>query len=271
MKSVRPKKFLGQHFLKDLNIARAIADTVDACPDIPVLEVGPGMGVLTQYLLPKSREVKVVEIDFESVAYLRENFPQLEDHIVEDDFLKMHLEHVFGGRSFVLTGNYPYNISSQIFFKMLENRELIPCCTGMIQKEVAERLAAQPGCKAYGILSVLVQLWYDVDYLFTVEPGVFNPPPKVKSAVIRMTRNDKADCGCDEKLLRRVVKSTFNQRRKMLRGSLKPLFAQLDMEAGVTVDHSAFLADPLLTKRPEQLSIADFVFLTNAIAGEYAQ
>ncbi|EJW97227.1 dimethyladenosine transferase [gut metagenome] len=271
MKSVRPKKFLGQHFLKDLNIARAIADTVDACPDIPVLEVGPGMGVLTQYLLPKSREVKVVEIDFESVAYLRENFPQLEDHIVEDDFLKMHLEHVFNGRSFVLTGNYPYNISSQIFFKMLEYRELIPCCTGMIQKEVAERLAAQPGCKAYGILSVLVQLWYDVDYLFTVEPGVFNPPPKVKSAVIRMTRNDKADCGCDEKLLRRVVKSTFNQRRKMLRGSLKPLFAQLDMEAGVAVDHSAFLADPLLTKRPEQLSIADFVALTNAIAGEYSK
>lgn len=201
-------------FLKDQNVAKAIADTVDACPDIPVLEVGPGMGVLTQYLLPKKRETKVVEIDFESVAYLREEYPQLEENIIEDDFLKMHLEHTFGGRPFVLTGNYPYNISSQIFFKMLDYRELIPCCTGMIQKEVAERLAAKPGCKAYGILSVLVQLWYDVEYLFTVEPGVFNPPPKVKSAVIRMTRNEATSCGCDERLLRRVVKTTFNQRRK---------------------------------------------------------
>lgn len=202
MKSVRPKKFLGQHFLKDLGVARAIADTVDACPDLPILEVGPGMGVLTQFLLPKGREVKVVEIDFESVEYLRKNFPELEEQIVEDDFLKMHLEHVFDGRQFVLTGNYPYNISSQIFFKMLEYRDLIPCCTGMIQKEVAERLAAAPGSKTYGILSVLVQLWYDVEYLFTVEPGVFNPPPKVKSAVIRMTRNRVSDAGCDERLLR---------------------------------------------------------------------
>jgi len=198
MKSVRPKKFLGQHFLKDLGVARAIADTVDACPDLPILEVGPGMGVLTQFLLPKGREVKVVEIDFESVEYLRKNFPELEEQIVEDDFLKMHLEHVFDGRQFVLTGNYPYNISSQIFFKMLEYRDLIPCCTGMIQKEVAERLAAAPGSKTYGILSVLVQLWYDVEYLFTVEPGVFNPPPKVKSAVIRMTRNRVSDAGCDD-------------------------------------------------------------------------
>ena len=268
MKSVKPKKFLGQHFLKDLNTARAIADTVDACPDIPVLEVGPGMGVMTQYLLPKPRLLKVVEIDFESVAYLRENFPQLEENIIEDDFLKMHLEHTFDGKPFVLTGNYPYNISSQIFFKMLDYRHLIPCCTGMIQKEVAERLAAKPGCKAYGILSVLVQLWYDVEYLFTVEPGVFNPPPKVKSAVIRMTRNSQVDCGCDEKLLRRVVKTAFNQRRKMMRGSLKPLFAQLDAEAGRSMDHSAFLAQPLLTKRPEQLSVAEFIALTNAVAAE---
>ena len=268
MKSVRPKKFLGQHFLKDLGTAQAIADTVDACPDIPVLEVGPGMGVLTQYLLPKEREVKVVEIDFESVAYLRENYPQLEANIIEDDFLKMHLEHTFEGRPFVLTGNYPYNISSQIFFKMLDYRHLIPCCTGMIQKEVAERLAAKPGCKAYGILSVLVQLWYDVEYLFTVEPGVFNPPPKVKSAVIRMTRNNQVDCGCDEKLLRRVVKTAFNQRRKMMRGSLKPLFSQLDMEKGGAKDHSTFLSQPLLTKRPEQLSVAEFIDLTNAVAAE---
>ena len=168
MKNVRPKKALGQHFLTDQNIARAIADTVDACPALPILAAGPGMGVLTQYLLPKGREVKVVEIDIESVAYLRANYPDLEASIIEDDFLKMHLDHTFGGRPFVLTGNYPYNISSQIFFKMLDNRDLIPCCTGMIQKEVAERLAARPGPKAYGILTVLVQLWYDVDYLFTV-------------------------------------------------------------------------------------------------------
>ncbi len=268
MKSVRPKKSLGQHFLKDLGIARAIADTVDACPDIPVLEVGPGMGVLTQFLLSKERQVKVAEIDFESVKYLREHFPQLEEGIIEDDFLKMHLENTFGGQSFVLTGNYPYNISSQIFFKMLDYRHLIPCCTGMIQKEVAERLAAQPGCKAYGILSVLVQLWYDVEYLFTVEPGVFNPPPKVKSAVVRMTRNSVTDCGCDERLLRRVVKTAFNQRRKMMRGSLKPLFAQLDAERGVAADHATFLAQPLLTRRPEQLSVAEFVDLTNAVAAE---
>lgn len=268
MKSVRPKKFLGQHFLKDLGVARAIADTVDACPDLPILEVGPGMGVLTQFLLPKGREVKVVEIDFESVEYLRKNFPELEEQIVEDDFLKMHLEHVFDGRQFVLTGNYPYNISSQIFFKMLEYRDLIPCCTGMIQKEVAERLAAAPGSKTYGILSVLVQLWYDVEYLFTVEPGVFNPPPKVKSAVIRMTRNRVSAAGCDERLLRRVVKTAFNQRRKMMRGSLKPLFAQLDNECGSDRSHAEFLAQPLLTKRPEQLSVADFVALTNAVAQE---
>ena len=268
MKSVRPKKILGQHFLKDLGVARAIADTVDACPDLPILEVGPGMGVLTQFLLPKGREVKVVEIDFESVEYLRKNFPELEEQIVEDDFLKMHLEHVFDGRQFVLTGNYPYNISSQIFFKMLEYRDLIPCCTGMIQKEVAERLAAAPGSKTYGILSVLVQLWYDVEYLFTVEPGVFNPPPKVKSAVIRMTRNRVSDARCDERLLRRVVKTAFNQRRKMMRGSLKPLFAQLDNECGSDRSHAEFLAQPLLTKRPEQLSVADFVALTNAVAQE---
>jgi 16S rRNA (adenine1518-N6/adenine1519-N6)-dimethyltransferase len=270
MKLVRPKKFLGQHFLKDLSIASAIADTVDACPDLPVLEVGPGMGVMTQFLVKKDRPVKVVEIDFESVAYLRENFPSLEDNIIEDDFLKMHLDRTFDGGQFVLTGNYPYNISSQIFFKMLDNRELIPCCTGMIQKEVAERLAASPGSKAYGILSVLVQLWYDVDYLFTVAPGVFNPPPKVQSAVIRMTRNDRQACGADERLLKRVVKGTFNQRRKMLRVSLRPLFARLDSERGVTKSHADFLAQPLLTKRPEQLSVEEFIDLTNAIEAEMA-
>lgn len=269
MRSVRPKKFLGQHFLTDLSTARAIADTVDACPELPVLEVGPGMGVLTQFLLPKNRPLKVVEIDFESVAYLRRNFPQLEEQIIEDDFLKMHLERTFGGQPFVLTGNYPYNISSQIFFKMLDNRSLIPCCTGMIQKEVAERLAAAPGCKAYGILSVLVQLWYDVEYLFTVEPGVFNPPPKVKSAVVRLTRNERNNCGCDERLLKRVVKTTFNQRRKMLRGSLRPLLSQLTAETGLQPDTTDFLSTENLTRRPEQLSVNEFIALTNEIAQLY--
>lgn len=269
MKSVRPKKQLGQHFLKDLSVARRIADTVDACPDIPVLEVGPGMGVLTQYLIPKGRLLKVVEIDDESVSWLRHNHPSLEEHIIADDFLKMHLENTFNGSPFVLTGNYPYNISSQIFFKMLDYRHLIPCCTGMIQKEVAERLAAKPGNKAYGILSVLVQLWYDVEYIFTVEPGVFNPPPKVQSAVIRMTRNDTEDPGCDARLLRRLVKTVFNQRRKMMRGSIKPLLAALDAERGGNNDHAEFLSLPLLTRRPEQLSVQEFVELTNMVEGLY--
>ena len=217
MKQVRPKKNLGQHFLTDLNIARRIADTVDACPEIPVLEVGPGMGVLTQYLMEKPRPVKVVEIDTESVEYLHANFPRLRDNIIGEDFLRMDLNTLFEGRQFVLTGNYPYDISSQIFFKMLDNKDLIPCCTGMIQREVALRMASAPGCKAYGILSVLTQAWYDVEYLFTVDENVFNPPPKVKSAVIRMTRNNVTDLGCDERLFKRVVKTVFNQRRKMLR------------------------------------------------------
>ena len=199
MRLVKPKKFLGQHFLKDLKVAQDIADTVDACPGLPILEVGPGMGVLTQFLVKKERQVKVVELDYESVAYLREEYPSLEDNIIEDDFLKMNLQRLFGGQPFVLTGNYPYNISSQIFFKMLDNKELIPCCTGMIQKEVAERIAAGPGSKTYGILSILIQAWYRVEYLFTVHEHVFNPPPKVKSAVIRMTRNETTDLGCQQK------------------------------------------------------------------------
>ncbi len=268
MKSVRPKKFLGQHFLKDLPTAQAIADTVDAAPGLPILEVGPGMGVLTQYLLKKGRELKVVEIDFESVAFLLKAFPELGEGLLEEDFLQMQLDRTFGGREFVLTGNYPYNISSQIFFKMLEYRHLIPVCTGMIQKEVAERLAAAPGSKVYGILSVLIQLWYDVEYLFTVEPGVFNPPPKVKSAVVRLTRNGRTDCGCDERLLRRVVKTSFNQRRKMMRGSLKPLFAALNAErAGGSQPEGVadFLARPEMTQRPEQLSVEEFIELTNSI------
>ena len=258
MKQVRPKKNLGQHFLTDLSIAKAIADTVDACPGLPVLEVGPGMGVMTQYLVEKPRPLKVVEIDRESVAYLNEHFPQLRENILGEDFLRMDLNTVFDGQPFVLTGNYPYDISSQIFFKMLDNKELIPCCTGMIQREVALRMASEPGTKAYGILSVLIQAWYNVEYLFTVDEHVFNPPPKVKSAVIRMTRNEVTDLGCDERLFKRLVKTVFNQRRKMLRVSLKQM---------LPADSSLFtLYSSLLTKRPEQLSIPQFVELTNLVA-----
>ena len=274
MKQVRPKKNLGQHFLTDLNIAKRIADTVDACPDIPVLEVGPGMGVMTQYLVEKPRPFKVVEIDRESVAYLKEkrefsiirsalplgSTKNSQFSIIEGDFLRMDLREVFDGQQFVLTGNYPYDISSQIFFKMLDNKDLIPCCTGMIQHEVAVRMASQPGNKQYGILSVLIQAWYNVEYLFTVEPGVFNPPPKVQSAVIRMTRNEVTDLGCDEQLFRRVVKATFNQRRKMLRVSLRQIFdANHPAPAG-------FFDDEIMTLRPEQLSIPQFIALTNKVA-----
>ncbi|MBM6993475.1 MAG: 16S rRNA (adenine(1518)-N(6)/adenine(1519)-N(6))-dimethyltransferase RsmA [Prevotella sp.] len=259
MKQVKPKKNLGQHFLTDLNIAKRIADTVDACPDIPVLEIGPGMGVLTQYLVEKPREVKAVEIDSESVEYLHGTFPQLKDNIIGEDFLRMDLNDIFGGRPFVLTGNYPYDISSQIFFKMLDYKDLIPCCTGMIQREVAQRMASAPGTKAFGILSVMIQAWYDVEYLFTVDEGVFNPPPKVKSAVIRMMRNSVTDLGCSESLFKRVVKAVFNQRRKMLRVSLRQLFSKENLPS------AEFFAQDIMTRRPEQLSIAEFVELTNMV------
>ena len=274
MKQVRPKKNLGQHFLTDLTIARRIADTVDACPELPVLEVGPGMGVMTQFLAEKPRPLRVVEIDSESVAFLREKYgwnvteegqtvaPTAEPQIIAGDFLRMDLHRLFGGQQFVLTGNYPYDISSQIFFKMLDNRDLIPCCTGMIQREVALRMASQPGSKQYGILSVLIQAWYDVEYLFTVEPSVFNPPPKVQSAVIRMTRNAVRSLGCDEQLFRRVVKTTFNQRRKMLRVSLRQIF---DSQHPA---RPAFFQHDVMTRRPEQLSIPEFVELTNMVDDE---
>ena len=252
---VKPKKFLGQHFLKDLSIAKDIADTVDVCPDLPILEVGPGMGVLTQFIMQKNRPVKVVELDYESVAYLRENFPALEDNIIEDDFLKLNLEKLFDGKPFVLTGNYPYNISSQIFFKMLDYKDLIPCCTGMIQKEVAERIAAGPGSKTYGILSILIQAWYKVEYLFTVHEHVFNPPPKVKSGVVKLVRNGVTDLGCDERRFKTVVKTTFGQRRKTIRNGIKPLVA-----AGAALPES-----PLLALRPEQLTVEQFVELTNLL------
>ena len=268
MKTVRPKKNLGQHFLVDLNIAKRIADTVDACPDLPVLEIGPGMGVLTQFLIAKPRPVRAVEIDRESVAWLKANLSPQEgqqsgDWLIEGDFLRMDLAQLFGGQPFVLTGNYPYDISSQIFFKMLDNRDLIPCCTGMIQREVALRMAAEPGSKTYGVLSVLMQAWYDVEYLFTVEPDVFNPPPKVQSAVIRLSRNAVADLGCDEQLFRRVVKTVFNQRRKMLRVSLRQL---LPADSSLFTLHASFM-----TRRPEQLSIDEFVELTNWVAAETEQ
>ena len=276
MKQVRPKKNLGQHFLTDLTIARRIADTVDACPDIPVLEVGPGMGVMTQYLVDKPRPFKVVEIDRESVAYLKATLFRREyegtevrgreipltpeqSPIIEADFLRMDLTKVFDGQQFVLTGNYPYDISSQIFFKMLDNRHLIPCCTGMIQHEVALRMAAAPGNKQYGILSVLIQAWYDVEYLFMVDETVFNPPPKVKSAVIRMTRNDVRHLGCDEQLFKRVVKTVFNQRRKMLRVSLRQLLPDLQTASPALAEHA------FMTMRPEQLTIPQFVELTNMV------
>ena len=263
MKLVKPKKNLGQHFLTDLSIAKRIADTIDACPEIPVLEIGPGMGVLTQYLVEKPRVVKAVEIDAESVAYLYERFPKLHENILGEDFLQMDLTQIFDGKQFVLTGNYPYDISSQIFFKMLDYKDLIPCCTGMIQREVALRMAAAPGSKAYGILSVLIQAWYDVEYLFTVDENVFNPPPKVKSAVIRMTRNDVTDIGCEEQLFKRVVKTVFNQRRKMLRVSLRQIFNN-----GKPTD--GFYEQDIMTKRPEQLSIPQFVELTNMVEEQLA-
>ncbi|HJD91090.1 16S rRNA (adenine(1518)-N(6)/adenine(1519)-N(6))-dimethyltransferase RsmA [Bacteroides coprosuis] len=258
MKLVKPKKYLGQHFLKDQKIAQDIANTVDLIPEIPILEVGPGMGVLTQYLLPKERPIKVVDLDTESIFYLYEEFPALKNDIIEADFLAMDLNQVFDGKPFVLTGNYPYNISSQIFFKMLDNKEIIPLCTGMIQKEVAERIAAKPGKKTYGILSVLIQAWYDVEYLFTVSEKVFNPPPKVKSAVISMKRNNVSDLGCNEKLFKQVVKTTFNQRRKTLRNSIKPILGK----------NSPITEDDIFMKRPEQLSVEEFIKITNLVEKE---
>lgn len=252
MTDVRPKKALGQHFLTDLDVAARIAATLDAAPGMPVLEIGPGMGVLTQYILASGRELDVVEIDTESVAWLRSHMPALDGHIIEGDFLRLPLDTIFGGRPFALIGNYPYNISSQIFFHMLEYRDHVPFCSGMLQREVAERIAAAPGSRTRGILSVLLQLWYDVRYLFTVPPGVFNPPPKVHSGVIELKRNSRLDAGCDERLLRTVVKTAFGQRRKTLRNSLRGL-----LPPGAQLPDS-----PMMAMRPEQLSVDQFVELT---------
>ena len=251
MRLVKPKKALGQHFLKDLQIAERIADTLSDYKQLPVLEIGPGMGVLTQFLLEKGHDLTVVELDLESVDYLEQNFPALEGKILAEDFLRLDLSKLFSSQ-FCVIGNYPYNISSQIFFKVLDYKEHIPCCSGMIQKEVAERLAAGPGSKTYGILSVLLQAWYEVEYLFTVSEKVFDPPPKVKSAVIRMVRNNRMELGCDEKLFKTVVKTSFNQRRKTLRNSMKPLLGK------DCPDYQL----PIFDKRPEQLSVEQFVELT---------
>lgn len=254
MQQVRAKKSLGQHFLKDLSVARDIAESLAFDSRMPVLEVGPGMGVLTQFLLKNPLiDLTAIELDRESVDWLTVNYPNL--HLIQGDFLKLDLSILYPEGPFCVIGNYPYNISSQIFFKVLDYRDRIPCCAGMIQKEVAERMAAKPGKKAYGILSVLMQAHYDIEYLFTVNENVFDPPPKVKSAVIRLTRNTTSSLGCDETLFRQVVKTAFNQRRKQMRNSLQQLIGK----------GNDIFSNPVFTKRPEQLSVAEFVDLTNLI------
>lgn len=250
-REIRPKKALGQHFLKDFSVARQIADTLAGYPDLPVLEVGPGTGVLTQFLVEDKRDLTVVEVDPESIEYLENHYPTLDGRIINADFLKLDLAELFPGQLAVI-GNYPYNISSQIFFKVLDYKDKIPVCSGMIQKEVAERLASAPGKKAYGIITVLLKVWYDIEYLFTVGAEVFDPPPKVQSAVIRMTRNSRRSLDCDEALLKNVVKTAFNQRRKTMRNSLRALVGN-DPE---------LLALPIFDKRPEQLSVEEFIDLT---------
>lgn len=251
MQQVRAKKFLGQHFLKDLSIAQRIAETIESGR---VLEIGPGMGVLTQFLLKNTNiDLTAIELDRESVAYLKEWYPELK--LIEGDFLKLNLNELYPDGEFSVIGNYPYNISSQIFFKMLEYKDRIPVCSGMIQKEVAERIASKPGNKAYGILSVLLQAYYDIEYLFTVDENVFNPPPKVKSAVVRLRRNSRQQLDCDEQLFKQVVKTAFNQRRKQMRNSLQQIVGK----------GNPILEENIFTKRPEQLSVDEFVELTRLI------
>ncbi len=255
MLKVHAKKALGQHFLRDLSVAQQIAESLAFQQDkMPVLEVGPGMGVLTQFLLQNPRiELTAIEIDRESVDYLKVNFPQL--HLIQGDFLRLDLNLLYPEGEFCVIGNYPYNISSQIFFKVLQYKDRIPCCSGMIQKEVAERLAAKPGNKQYGILSVLMQAWYDIEYLFTVQPYVFDPPPKVKSAVVRFTRNRRQQLDCDEEMFKKVVKTAFNQRRKQMRNSLMPLLGK----------GNPLLETDIFRLRPEQLSVEQFIQLTQSV------
>ena len=250
MSVVKPKKKLGQHFLKDQNIARKIVDSLSA-KTANVLEVGPGMGVLTHYLLERNElTVHAIEIDKESVEFLRENYPEISERLYFEDFLKFDFSNYFQGK-FSVIGNFPYNISSQIFFRILDYRDYIPEVVGMVQKEVAERISAEEGNKTYGILSVLLQVFYNIEYLFTVSENVFVPPPKVKSAVIRLTRNQRQTLPCNEKLFAYVVKTAFNQRRKMLRNSLKEFAENIPVQ--------------FTEKRPEQLSVNDYIILTTAI------
>jgi len=252
---VRAKKYLGQHFLTDKNIAKDIVDSLKATNLEMVLELGPGMGVLTNFLLEnKDFNTYVIEIDHESVNYLHQHYPQLQYRVIEGDFLHLDLPEKISSHPFALIGNFPYNISSQIFFKVLENKELIPEVVCMLQKEVAQRISAKPGSKTYGILSVFLQAWYNIEYLFEVPPYVFNPPPKVQSAVIRLTANERKELGCNEKLFFKVVKQAFNQRRKMLRNSIKSFSPRIEELDAV-----------LLTRRPEQLSVNEFIDLTNNI------
>ncbi len=247
MNYVQAKKRLGQHFLKDKNIAQKIVDSLSINSSTSVLEIGPGMGVLTHFLLQKEiHSFKVIEIDKESVEFLKQNFPALKENIIEGDFLQYNLSD-FSSGNFSIIGNFPYNISSQIFFKVVELKGQISEIVGMLQKEVAERISSGPGSKKYGILSVLLQLYYDIEYLFTVHEDVFIPPPKVKSAVIRLKRNSRVSIGCDESLFIRVVKAAFNQRRKMLRNSLK--------------SYGFYVADEFSTLRPEQISVEMFISL----------
>ena len=284
---VRAKKSLGQHFLTDLSIAQRIAESLtapvtpgdctgdtgsstssgkDGAGQTDVLEVGPGMGVLTQFLLQRPElNLKMVEIDRESVDYLLVHFPQVNGALIEADFLKLRLETFFKGQ-FCIIGNFPYNISSQIFFKILDYKESVPQVVCMIQKEVAERIAEKPGSKTYGILSVLLQAWYDIEYLFTVGEGAFNPPPKVKSAVIRLVRNSREELGCDESLFKAVVKTSFNQRRKTMRNSLRPIVSAKASREGWNEEQvSAFLSQPIFDLRPERLGVEDFISLTHSL------
>lgn len=251
MSKVRAKKHLGQHFLKDLGIARDIAHSLSLDNYSKVLEVGPGMGVLTQFLIPLDAETFVIEIDKESVSYLKKHYRELDNHLIEGDFLKLPLQEIFK-EPIAIIGNFPYNISSQILFKAIDHKDLIPEIVGMFQKEVAERVVSPPGSKKYGIISVLLQCYYNVEYLFTVDETVFDPPPKVKSAVIRLRRNDRDKLDCDEKKFVQVVKTAFGQRRKTLRNALKSLNL---------VDENT--ASQYLSLRAEQLSVEDFMNLTS--------
>ena len=257
MEKVKAKKHLGQHFLKDESIAKDIADTLNLKGYNDVLEIGPGMGVLTKYLLDKSVDTYVIEIDTESVTYLDENYPKLKDRIISKDFLKYNINDIFEGRQFAIIGNFPYNISTQIVFRALEYRSQIPEFAGMFQKEVAQRICEKKGTKAYGILSVLVQAFYDAEYLFTVDENVFIPPPKVKTGVLRLRRKEDYSLPCSEKLFFTVVKTAFQQRRKTLRNSLKTLNLS-----------DSLREDEVFNLRPEQLNVEQFIELTQKIEAD---